>query len=173
VTKALLGRWDLYGVGRVYNEGTQMAFSKTHLVLLSGCVKSIPPRRTFLAQLKAVSLPLCSNLKKYVPAGLALAGLVLICGPMQAKAPRMRTKSSHVKIHAMPFSAATVLAPGTVAADDTEVPDDGQKYSLKLYSMHTNENINVVYRIGDIYLPDALDKLNHFLRDHYTDDVNH
>lgn len=108
-------------------------------------------------------------LKKYVPAGLALAGLVLLAGPMQAKAPRIKT--SHVKIKPMAFSAAAVLAPGTVAESDDAIPDEGKKYSLRLYSLHTNENINVVYRVGDVYLPGALDQLNHFLRDHYTDDV--
>jgi len=34
VTKALLMEGTLNGVGRVYNEGTQMAFGKTHLVLM-------------------------------------------------------------------------------------------------------------------------------------------
>ena len=123
-----------------------------------------------MATFTSVSSPTFSKiLKKYVPACLALAGLVLLAGPMQAKAPRIKT--SHVKIRPMAFSAATVLGPGTVAADMDEVPDTGQKYSLRLYSLHTNENINVVYRIGDVYLPGALDQLNHFLRDHYTDDV--
>jgi uncharacterized protein YcbK (DUF882 family) len=31
----------------------------------------------------------------------------------------------------------------------------------------------VVYRVGDTYIPEALDKLNHFLRDHRTQDVSH
>jgi uncharacterized protein YcbK (DUF882 family) len=109
-------------------------------------------------------------LKKVVPVGLALVGLVLLAGPAQAKAPRVKT--SHVKIKPATFSHAEVLGPGTVAADDTEIPEEGKKYSLRLYSLHTNENLDVVYRIGDVYLPDALDRLNHFLRDHYTDDVN-
>jgi len=108
-------------------------------------------------------------IKKYVPAGVALAGLVLLAGPMQAKAPHIKT--THVKIKPVPFSHAAVLEPGTIAESEDEIPDAGKKYSLKLYSMHTNESIDVVYRIGDVYLPDGLDQLNHFLRDHYTDDV--
>lgn len=108
-------------------------------------------------------------MKKYVPAGMALAGLVLLAGPMQAKAPHI--KPSHVKIKPAVFSHAPVLTPGTIADGDVEIPETGKKYSLKLYSMHTNESIDVVYRIGDVYLPDGLDQLNHFLRDHYTDDV--
>jgi len=124
----------------------------------------------FLATFTTVSSLLLKTLKKFVPAGVVMAGLVLVSMPMQAKAPRVKT--SHVKIRPMAFSHAAVLGPGTVAADDTEVPEEGQKYSLRLFAQHTNENIDVVYRIGDVYLPDALDKLNHFLRDHYTDDVN-
>jgi len=48
----------------------------------------------------------------------------------------------------------------------------GQKYELKLHHLHTGESLDVVYRIGDTYLPDAMDKLNHFLRDHRTNDVS-
>lgn len=123
-----------------------------------------------MATLTPVSSPSFSKiLKKYVPAGLALAGLVLLAGPMQAKAPRLKT--SHVKIKPMVFSHAALLSPGTIAAADNDIPATGNKYSLKLYGLHTNESLDVVYRIGDVYLPGALDRLNHFLRDHNTDDV--
>ncbi len=33
--------------------------------------------------------------------------------------------------------------------------------------------MDVVYRVGDRYVPGALDKLNYFLRDHRTNDVSH
>ena len=46
----------------------------------------------------------------------------------------------------------------------------GQQFRLKLHHLHTNESINIVYRIGDTYVPGALEKLNHFLRDHRTND---
>ena len=49
----------------------------------------------------------------------------------------------------------------------------GEKYELKLHHLHTGEDIDVVYRVGDTYLPDALARLNHFLRDHRTEDVSH
>ena len=49
----------------------------------------------------------------------------------------------------------------------------GQIYSLHLHHLHTGESLDVVYRIGNEYVPDALDKLNHFLRDHRTDDASH
>jgi len=49
----------------------------------------------------------------------------------------------------------------------------GQKYELKLYHLHTGESLDVVYRIGDTYIPAAMDQLNHFLRDHRTEDQSH
>jgi uncharacterized protein YcbK (DUF882 family) len=39
-----------------------------------------------------------------------------------------------------------------------------------MYHLHTGERIDVVYRIGGNYLPDAVGKLNRFLRDHRTGD---
>ena len=44
----------------------------------------------------------------------------------------------------------------------------GPAYSLHLYHLHTGESLDVVYRVGDTYIPSALDELNHFLRDHRT-----
>ena len=46
----------------------------------------------------------------------------------------------------------------------------GEQFRLKLHHLHTGESINVVYRIGDTYLPAAMAKLNYFLRDHRTND---
>jgi len=61
-----------------------------------------------------------------------------------------------------------------VAATATETPSaDGTKYELKLHHLHTGEDLDVVYRVGDAYIPEAIDKLNHFLRDHRTEDVSH
>jgi len=57
---------------------------------------------------------------------------------------------------------------GAAAADLT-----GRVYSLHLYHLHTGESLDVVYRIGDRYIPEALDQLNHFLRDHRTQDASH
>ena len=48
----------------------------------------------------------------------------------------------------------------------------GQEYHLRMHHLHTGEDIDVVYRIGNTYIPSALDKLNHFLRDHRTEDVS-
>ncbi len=48
----------------------------------------------------------------------------------------------------------------------------GEQYHLRLHHLHTGESIDVVYRVGDTYVPAALDKLNHFLRDHRTQDAS-
>jgi uncharacterized protein YcbK (DUF882 family) len=47
----------------------------------------------------------------------------------------------------------------------------GQPYSLHLHHLHTGETLDLTYRIGNAYLPQALAKLNHFLRDHRTMEV--
>lgn len=44
----------------------------------------------------------------------------------------------------------------------------GQRYALHLHHLHTGESLDVVYRVGNFYLPDAIEKLNLFLRDHRT-----
>jgi uncharacterized protein YcbK (DUF882 family) len=44
-------------------------------------------------------------------------------------------------------------------------------YRLRLYHTHTNEWIDLVYRVGDAYIPSAIDRLDQFLRDHRTGDV--
>jgi uncharacterized protein YcbK (DUF882 family) len=47
------------------------------------------------------------------------------------------------------------------------------EYRLRFYHTHTGERLDVVYRRGDQYIPEALDELDHFLRDHRTGDVHH
>jgi uncharacterized protein YcbK (DUF882 family) len=48
-----------------------------------------------------------------------------------------------------------------------------QEHHLRLYHTHTGEHIDIVYRRGDVYLPEAEEGLDHFLRDHRTGDVKH
>jgi uncharacterized protein YcbK (DUF882 family) len=50
---------------------------------------------------------------------------------------------------------------------------DSHDHSLLLYNTHTGERIDIVFRRGDAYIPDALAKLDFFLRDHRTGDVRH
>ena len=50
------------------------------------------------------------------------------------------------------------------------VPDEGPRYELKL-ARQGEETLDVTYRVGDTYVPDALDKLNEYLRDSHNDEV--
>ncbi len=47
----------------------------------------------------------------------------------------------------------------------------GPEYRLRLFHTHTNERIDIVYRRGDAYFPDAINRLGQFLRDHRTGEV--
>ena len=53
--------------------------------------------------------------------------------------------------------------PARAASTDTR--------SLQLDHTHTGEKISLVYASAGQYLPQALQQLNHFLRDHYTGEV--
>lgn len=68
-------------------------------------------------------------------------------------------------------SSKASLAPGLGAGEGNHSMA-AQRYSLHLHHLHTGETLDVVYRIGNTYMPDAIDKLNHFLRDHRTNDVS-
>ena len=45
-------------------------------------------------------------------------------------------------------------------------------YRLHFFHTHTNERLDIVYRHGDRYDPDALTTISHYLRDHRTGDVH-
>jgi uncharacterized protein YcbK (DUF882 family) len=47
------------------------------------------------------------------------------------------------------------------------------EHRLRFYHTHTGERLDVVYRRGDQYIPEALHELDHYLRDHRTGDVRH
>ena len=72
--------------------------------------------------------------------------------------------------HPAPVSAEANLPAGSLVG---VVHLTGQPYELRLHHLHTGEDIDVVYRIGDTYIPSAIAQLNHFLRDHRTQDVSH
>jgi uncharacterized protein YcbK (DUF882 family) len=64
------------------------------------------------------------------------------------------------------IAAASVLYPfGKVFGSDKI------ERSLKLYNIHTDENLDVSYFFGGSYDFEALDKINHLLRCHYSNIV--
>ena len=69
----------------------------------------------------------------------------------------------------MKFVNLVLLAACSAYANPVADAAAGQR--LRLYHTHTGEHLDLVYRLGDAYVPEALDKLNHFLRDHRTGDV--
>jgi uncharacterized protein YcbK (DUF882 family) len=42
---------------------------------------------------------------------------------------------------------------------------------VRLFHTHTGERLDIVYRQGDRYLPDALEQINRYLRDSRTGDI--
>ena len=64
---------------------------------------------------------------------------------------------------------AASLGPSAESARAASAPE----YRLRFYHTHTNERLDIVYRRGDTYLPNALATLDHYLRDHRTGDVHH
>lgn len=69
-----------------------------------------------------------------------------------------------VRVGILAIILASICGTTTVAAASAE-------YRLRLYHTHTNERIDIVYKRGDAYDPDAVQQLDHFLRDHRTGDV--
>ena len=65
-------------------------------------------------------------------------------------------------------SVLTLLLVTPFHAAMAGVQPDSTPYRLRLYHLHTGEHIDVVYRIGNQYLPDRIAELDHFLRDHRT-----
>jgi uncharacterized protein YcbK (DUF882 family) len=52
-------------------------------------------------------------------------------------------------------------------------PSSVREYRLRFYHTHTNERLDIVYRRGDAYVPEALSRLDQYLRDYRTGDVHH
>jgi uncharacterized protein YcbK (DUF882 family) len=67
----------------------------------------------------------------------------------------------------------TVGGTSKASDDGLATAGAGQVFSLHLHHLHTGETLDVVYRVGNTYIPGAIDKLNYFLRDHRTNDVSH
>ena len=68
-------------------------------------------------------------------------------------------------------TASAPMAAADVAPQVIAKPVDGKPYTLRMSNLHTGETLEIVYRIGNTYIPEALAKLNYFLRDHNTQDV--
>jgi uncharacterized protein YcbK (DUF882 family) len=80
-------------------------------------------------------------------------------------------------LFAIPFLAGAALlasANSTPTGGGATVDaSSDQEHHLRLYHTHTGERIDIVYRRGDTFLPEAEEQLDHFLRDHRTGEVKH
>ena len=65
-----------------------------------------------------------------------------------------------------------LLASPLVRSSQPSAPSPPE-YRLRFYHTHTNERLDIVYRRGEDYLPEALAELDHYLRDHRTGEVHH
>jgi uncharacterized protein YcbK (DUF882 family) len=98
--------------------------------------------------------------------------ILLVAAPAKASEHK-----SVARVHARLRTAAHVLVKaslpeaGLLPDDDEDLPDSGQKYELKLALARTGEMIDVVYRVGDTYIPGALNQLNEFLRDSHNNEI--
>lgn len=59
------------------------------------------------------------------------------------------------------------------AGSDDAALQPPPEHRLRLFHTHTGDRIDIVYRRGDTYLPEAIAKLDYFLRDFRTGDVRH
>jgi uncharacterized protein YcbK (DUF882 family) len=114
-------------------------------------------------------------------AGTAVAALLAVSLPASAGSlrrplhPSLGHRSAHLKaahVKLAPLHMVPLLEAGTLPSPDEDITLSGPEYRLNLYNLHTNESVSVVYRVGDTYVPSAIDQLNHFLRDHRTDEVS-
>jgi uncharacterized protein YcbK (DUF882 family) len=71
------------------------------------------------------------------------------------------------------LSLILFLLRGTLGHTAASTVPSPHEYRLRFYHTHTGEQLDVVYRRGDQYIPEALDELDHYLRDHRTGDVRH
>ncbi|WP_164981583.1 YcbK family protein [Silvibacterium dinghuense] len=100
--------------------------------------------------------------------GAAIAAFLL--GTANAHA---RTLHRHPRFHAVMHMLFDTPLPsdGLMPLLPDSLPTAGKPYELKLTRQEDGQSIDVVYRIGDIYIPQALDALNRFLHDTHNGEV--
>lgn len=102
-----------------------------------------------------------------------LLGALVFLVAVSAGAQSRSAKRKHPHLHTVRHFLSNVGLPGAGLLpddDDADVPEEGQKYELKL-AQRGGEVIDVVYRVGNTYVPEALAKLSSFLHDTHNDEV--
>ncbi|MBL4589630.1 MAG: DUF882 domain-containing protein [Alphaproteobacteria bacterium] len=70
---------------------------------------------------------------------------------------------------ALTLSAAALIS--TIGVTPAFAASKGGRYNFAVHNMHTGDTYKGVYRVGNKYLPEAFEQINHALRDHRTGDV--
>ena len=77
------------------------------------------------------------------------------------------------KINRKFYLSLMLFLPLATLGNTAESTTPPHEYRLRFFHTHTRERLDIVYRRGDQYIPEALDELDHYLRDHRTGDVRH
>jgi uncharacterized protein YcbK (DUF882 family) len=110
--------------------------------------------------------------RRFVWAAAALLTVLAFSRPVDARTTHLRSRSMRLPAATLLHPGA-LLAPGVLPESAAMAAPVGKPYTLNLRHLHTGETLKIVYRIGDTYIPAAMEKLNHFLRDHRTEDQSH
>ncbi len=86
----------------------------------------------------------------------------------------MKFKCRAVEVAFLVFLTLWIVPPVAAPASPME-PDPAlnRQYRLRFIHTHTGEKLDIVYRNGASYLPEALAELDHFLRDYRNGEVRH
>ena len=79
------------------------------------------------------------------------------------------------KVRLVRLASRALIAAGLLfmpLAAVSATPPAASEYRLRMFHTHTGERIDVVYRQGSSYIPDAIARLDEFLRDHRTGTVH-
>src|SRR5580704_15280767 len=76
-------------------------------------------------------------------------------------------------VHRCSFWLIALLLVAPLGQTAESAVPSAREYRLRFYHTHTHERLDIVYRRGDAYLPEALAKLDYYLRDHRTGEVRH
>ncbi len=91
-------------------------------------------------------------------------------GNLAPLAPSLKRKSKFV-LGRLSVILLFLLVPLVGHGSTESTSPAPREYRLRFCHTHTGERLDVVYRRGDQYIPEVLDELDHFLRDHRTGDV--
>ena len=88
------------------------------------------------------------------------------------------TRTLAIALTALTTIGVTAKAIAVHAAEEVPItkapvpsPTLAESFRLRMHHLHTGEDISVVYKVGGEYEQASVDKLNHFLRDHRTEDT--